>query len=731
MSVIFGPDSFFAVPVSGGGLETPVLSVWTGRDGEAGRNTSDDIDRRASYRLRLLPGRARIELGDHTRSELRDISAGGGSLVLASAEGLNHSTRLPVIVHLAGEPAFHTLVRVVRTIPLPDHDAVGVGVSFGELDRPRLGALSRFMVREYLKGSIDITRLMESERAVRNQNRESINRVILAAAIRDQATLHVFRDGEAQDAQLQIVSLGVDHGADVMIGVFRGDGKALSAGANLTFLLPGRNSVFIFEAPVLASRNGRVVLGMPLQTLQTGFRDSSRKALAIDDRLQVRFPHPHVVGRDLSKPARDLAARGIGLTLDWHNDLLFPGDRLPNMHLSLPDGSLLQATGKIRGMSRAAGAEVRFGVELLDFASPDDQGRWHEFVFGRMHPRVSAASAEGIDRVWEVYERSAYLEKWIPPGRTGEVRRDFKNAWTRFGGDSGRLLLLTDRRAPVGTIAANQSHPRTWLMHGLAVDKAQRLEGGREQFLDLSRELYSGIMYTLQHVAGCTYFLSYFQEGKLWNQRLYGDFVDKYGTASDQLYDLLQVYRRHTSDEPPVVETDSGAIVGPATAEERALVAKVAGNTLSPLLVDAFSLGESELDLRAFSADSARRGLTRGREIFVASENGEPLLAVLCESSSDCVSIFGLMNLCWTIPLSPRAPRGRNFAALMTTVLQHYRDAGASECLFFQDGTQGGETLTSLGWQAIGPGVRWLARVRVLPAWLAYLDAELRFARTT
>ena len=67
------------------GTATEVGSARIGRDGrvlEPGSPREPGADRRAAYRLPLESGRAGIEVRNAGHSELRDISALGGSLLV-------------------------------------------------------------------------------------------------------------------------------------------------------------------------------------------------------------------------------------------------------------------------------------------------------------------------------------------------------------------------------------------------------------------------------------------------------------------------------------------------------------------------------------------------------------------------------------------------------------------------------------------------------------------------
>ena len=229
----------------------------------------------------------------------------------------------------------------------------------------------------------------------------------------------------------------------------------------------------------------------------------------------------------------DVAARGLAFPVNTEHDLLFPGDRLPDVQVTLPDGEVLETVGVIRGMRGKNATKIECGVELRPFEHARDRRRWHQFVFQTAHPRLHRASEHQLNAVWEVFEKSQYINKWVDADVSAQVHREFRQSWQNAASRSGEILVLNQSERALGTIAANQIYPRTWLMHSLAVDKSARAIGQRPEFLGMVRELYSGIMYTLQHEAGTRYFLAYFEESKSWNQRLYRDFARDYVDEKD------------------------------------------------------------------------------------------------------------------------------------------------------------------------------------------------------
>jgi hypothetical protein len=63
--------------------------------------------------------------------------------------------------------------------------------------------------------------------------------------------------------------------------------------------------------------------------------------------------------------------------------------------------------------------------------------------------------------------------------------------------------------------------------------------------------------------------------------------------------------------------------------------------------------------------------------------------------------------------------------ALLAAAIAHYRRAGKDSFLLFADVDAATDVPSSLGFQSISAGFRWMAHREVVPAWAAYLDSLL------
>jgi hypothetical protein len=683
-------------------------------------------EQRGAHRVKLVPGRARLEIGNHWR-ELGDVSATGGGITLPAGTRLDGRGVVSATVHLADQPAFRADFRVMRTEPVAG-GTVRAGAHFAPLEANSLRSLSRFVVREYLGQSFDFSRLAGGP-AVRTEDPHAIAKLLQSRTQRDAGPVHVFRRATALPVRIGFDRIPSHGGADIeaTIAGCTGTDPGIEPGVEYTFVLSGRASVMVFTARVHASAGDRVRIGFPRKLLQTGFRASHRTSVEATGGLSASFALPWAQGR-IVRPICNVSARGLSFDLDHDDHTLFPGDELQGLQIDLPGGAIA-AKGVIKSLAGSGGKTVRCGIEIDGFDGDVDRRRWHGFVFARAHPRICRTEVQ-LDQVWDVFEKSSYLDKWIASGRTAEIRSLFDRDWRLSGAQNGELLLLKEHDSAIGTIAANQIYPRTWLMHSLAVDKRHRQKDERKRFFNFARELYSGINYSLQHISGSQYFVAYFEEGKNWNQRLYRDFARDYVASADQLYESFHVLRKAVMEVPPNVVAAGAAgaagddvkVVAAGRAELRAVSARACA-TLPAMVVDAMALREDEIDLVGFAAEG--NGLKRRRDVFVALEDGRPALAAICEAGGQGINIFGLMNLCWTIPMVDHLPGVATYRALIDAVAAHYRRHDVPDFLFLEPRAERIECLQAAGLELVSSGIRWLARVAVLPAWLGYVENEL------
>ena len=370
----------------------------------------------------------------------------------------------------------------------------------------------------------------------------------------------------------------------------------------------------------------------------------------------------------------------------------------------------------------AAAIACRCGVELVDFAGREDRHRWHRFVFRHTHPDLRDSHGRAAT-AWNVLEASKYIDLWSPPLHRERIRHQFLRSWDAPANEVGHKMMLHKDRTAVGVAAGSVAYPGTWILHHLGI--APGGEGrDAQQAMQHASELITGLLYRLRDMADLEHFVIYAERGKRWNDRLYGDFAARYADEDKLLCTPSRVYRRLTDTALPAAISDELEIE--VQLSTPALLAKLARHlrqVLPAAELRAYALDEQRIDLASFSSECARHGYERTREVFFAFEKAEPVAAMLVETGSEGVNVFGLLNACRMFWLGPPPA---NAAAIRLRLLRdavtYYRAAGKKSFLVFQDEHESAYPIpTTFGFEPISPALRLLAHRDVIPAWVAYL----------
>jgi hypothetical protein len=679
-------------------------------------------ERRDSHRFDLAPGKAQARVGGRGALELRDVSATGSSLLVPGDVALNGAA-LTALIELDGGEAFRAELEVVRVRP-QQAGLVELGTRFGDLPGEALVKLSRFIARQHRERSADPARLTEGGTSLR------VNNPLFIANLFSGRGAALFAvDGRARlPGDLLVDGLQFHDGQRTIRVRALGDEAACAHFALLrpyTFLLAGAGAVTVFEARFVSRQGTELLLELPREVRQTGFRESPRVALEAHAATAVAVDHPRLCGARIVSPLFDVAGRGMSFPVHADEHALFPGDRLSGLRVDLPDGAV-EALGVVRSIaSRGATDQLSCGVELVDFAGREDAHRWHRFVFRQTHPSLRDSHGRA-DSAWRVLDESKYIALWTPEGHRGRIKHHFMRAWQAPAPEVGHKMVLHRDQQAVGVSAGSVAYPGTWILHHLGIVPAGE---GRDaqQAMQQASELIAGLLYRLRELGNLQHFVIYAERGKRWNDRLYGDFAARYADDGKLLCTPMQVYRRLAETPLPAATADQQEVeVALSNPRLWSALARHLQQTLPAAEVQAYGLGARDIDLCAFTQDCAGHGYERAREALFACVDGRPVAAMLVETGNEGVNVFGLLNSCRMFWLDPTvagaaAIRGR----LLREAVKYFRAAGKSTFLLLDSDGEETALPPALGFEAISPAQRLLAHRDVIPAWLAYLGGLL------
>jgi hypothetical protein len=645
-----------------------------------------------------------------------DISASGVAL-LAPRDAIDEIENVEATVDL-GELSFTTRLGLVR-LGATDSSEVRVGGRFRPLARNAQRDLSRFLVDGFLAQNRLLTRLeSDATPSLSWHEPRQIESILRMHALRRDQRLRAHAAGATQPAfHFRMLGILCEGDARSLIAEVL-DAAPVSRDTAYTVVIADGGSIHHFRTSMIGQDGRLLRLAFPIELKETGFRDSHRAALSKTS-AKIRFD-------ERVRIISDVGARGF--SFEVHEDAaLVPGHHLDGFLLDL-SGQTVEAAGIVRSVAHA-GSGYACGVEILAFADRTDAKRWNHFVFHETHPRVTLDATRAVRAAWSLLDASDYLSGWTSAAHQEHLAREFDRDWTAMSEDDGHILLLNDETRAIGTVAGNRIHAKTWMVHHLGIDRDERTASKRQQFFDASRELYSAIMYMVQHVAETDYFAIWVEQSKRWNEMLYGDFVRAYSDGEGSLLTTNMVYKLHV--EKAVVETSSTE-VGPASADELASFSDHLVRSLSPIEVDAFGYGP---------ADIARAsGHQRARAVYVARVDGEVVAALIAESGGEGANVFGLFNMCRIIAvrgaLSSEVRR-----ALLLAATDHYRTLGKLQFIFiddtqpsYRDGpprphpseADAEDEILALGFERVSPGVRWIVKRDAVPGWLSFVERTFR-----
>jgi len=686
---------------------TPQLSV-------GGYSASRQSDRRDSYRFDVR-GAARLQLRA-LELPVADLSASGMALHLPR-HYLRSLDPGRALFQLGEDSVFEASFDTVST-RIAGTDQFRVGTRFRHLSRPALQKLSEFLLGELMSRSrLSAARPVATESALVSEDRAFVAALLRFHGITLRRPLRAYFCDLALSNQLAITE--VVEGDRIQIASLSPLPVGFIPGTELSFLLSTAGSAVCFRTLVRFAETHRAELAFPERIVRSGFRDSFRAIVDGVD-VEIRFQHPRLPVT-VRKRALDVSARGVSFPLDVHRDILFPGDHLTPMQIMLPGGPV-RATAIVRSVRELAGGGMGCGVELLELS---DSRSWAEAVFRSGHPNTLLSEDGAPEGAWRAMDTSGYVSLWTHPKTLASAKQEFQRVWRAMPESHGHLLVVKRDRVAVGTIAANRLYRRTWMMHLLGVDKGARQIDDRASFYRITRELYSGLAFMLQHLTDLKYLVVYFATDSRWNDALHVAFEREYPVGSHLASSQYAIYRtsEEVTDDVASVE-ESGYRVRALGAPDLDEVASALAQRFTPQECEAYDYQRDLLLNDDFSQECRSAGYERSRKNFVIENEQNGIIGILMmETGAESANLFNLLNTCRFIPL--RAV-GRDAGLVRLAGLEYatryYAQSGKRSHLVFDYSLGKSAPCEHTGYRHLCDGVAWMMHRDVLPPWLSFVD---------
>lgn len=683
-------------------------------------------DRRFTYRLDVSDDRVRVSAPRIGRMTVADLSASGSGL-LVSPDDMAGVTAEPATFELDSGRSFSVRLEPVRITRQADR--LRVGARFQDLPRAGMRALSEFLIREFLEEKGRLDRLLEDPRTLSNGSPTFIRRHLKRCLLSQGRALRVYDHGQLLPLDINAERMFELNGRWLLEA--RTTQAGLVEGGSYTFVVALPGSVTHFSSRIEHRSGDTVLIQLPTELHQAGFRDSVRTLLKSSHGVAtVQCSHPRLAEELLDRPLLDLSARGFAFVTEPESDLLFPGDRLGFLRITFQD-EVFEGRGVIRRIAPHRDSGIYLcGVEIMEFADASQVQRWQRRVFRYLHPRAVVVEPEvATRRAWQVLAESGYVRLWTPPESQQRLQAAYSETWSTAGPGNGHLMLVERRGETVGTLAGSILYPKTWLVHQLGVTERER--GGLGTFMSLAYELYSGLMYLFQHEPAAEYFVIYAERDRKWSEALYENFTAQCPDQSALAYDDNRVFRRVVgAPVSTIVALDPSLEVTAADGPSLLAVARALQARSSPVVSDALAYGPGDIDLNEFEGQCHELGCQRARHVFVARRRGVPVAALVAESGDEGVNLFGLMNRCFIVSLRPGPLLPAVKAALLGKAERHFDELDKRHFIFFDEPDADAAFVNLCGFELISEGMRFIAHKRVVPTWLSYLANVLSLRQT-
>lgn len=675
-------------------------------------------EQRRDLRLVLEPGEAWLRTAGADEVELIDLSASGVAVALPA--GVSHAFR-----ELTGELKLgdrRAGVRLERVRLESAGTAVRVGARFRSLSEEAWGEIGNFLIGGFSKREKQLSRLnLDPTNALRFEGLSFLVRLLRRQTVGKTIPLHVYSGVSPEDVRLYAASIAWERTQPALVAFARGsDARQIRVGGEYSFLLPGKTAVSIFSSRILQVTNESVLIEIPQEIRQCGFRDSGRRKLSSGRTLWIRTFHPRSNGR-IDGILSDVSLSGFSFTVTNSSDPMFPGDDLPEVGVRLPTEALTPSVVIRRVSRRDARSGFYYGVRITSFPSDHERERWERFVFEQLHPRLVSNEPQAVEGAWDLLGSSGYLDLWTPKARRRHLEDRFLESWVGIPSDQGHVtFLVSERKERLGTIAASRIYPRTWLVHSLGIDKDGQRR--RRLFMDVARELYDVIFHLVQQSPNAAYFVLYVEKHRRWTKLLYGDFVDAYADDTASRFDEYRLFKRQTELAVPKVDRVAVRKLGGTGLQ---VLSREIRKAVSGIEFEAFSYDEDNFDLGNFRRAFPRAGTDRGRKAVAVYQEGVLVAALVAELGNEGTNVFGLLNQCRIVWCRTVLDRDRIKQTLLAEAVELYRAAGRKEFLFIDWDVPHDSCAAGLGYELGWEGLRWLGRTEIMPAWRSFVDEVL------
>jgi hypothetical protein len=446
----------------------------------------------------------------------------------------------------------------------------------------------------------------------------------------------------------------------------------------VTLMLHNDEGEFLYSGACTITRLGKGV-SKRILVLNPNFSNMHRykpreyrcKRQILSPAAIARFRHP-VTGRQVYLQVENISCTGICVEEFFEHAVLTPGMVIPEIALEIANSFILNCRAQVlyRNVVHNEGERniVHCGIVFLDMESKD-QVQLSAIIHQSVDEKLRICASVDMDELWRFFFESGF----IYPSKYLSIQSrkdDFKRTYEKLYLESpsiARHFLFQDKGQIFGHMSMLRYYSNSWIIHHHAASRSGYGLAGVSVLDEMGRFTNDVHLHPSAHM---DYLMCYYRRENRFPNRVFGnvaqDIGDKKGSSLDAFAYLYL---------PPDAGAE-GFQLFPARDDDLAELARRYESVSGGLMLEALDLGSVVERDAGLSAEYARQGFRRERQVFCLKREGK-LMAVLLLTISDLgLNLSNLTNCMHAIVLEPALLFPKMLFSALHALRAHY---GADE----------------------------------------------------
>jgi len=383
----------------------------------------------------------------------------------------------------------------------------------------------------------------------------------------------------------------------------------------------------------------------------------------------IRFDHPLTDKRVFLK-SENISGTGICVEEFLESSLLVPGLIIPEVVVEIANSLVLNCRSQVlyRNVVRADNGRpsVRCGLVFLDM-QPADQVRLTALIHQSVDEKLRVCSSIEMDELWRFFFESGFIypSKYVSlQARKEEFKRTYSKLYLESPSIARHFFLL-DKGQIFGHMSMLRAYSSSWIIHHHAASRTGNSLAGVIVLDEMGRFTNDVHLHPSAHM---DYLMSYYRRDNHFPAKVFGnvarDVANPKGSSLDTFGYLW----------PPALsgaETDPFQLF-PARQDDLAELARWYESVSGGLMLDALDLGTINGIDSELSAEYARQGFKRERQVFSLKVNGKVLAVLLLTISDIGLNLSNLTNCIHALVLEPGLLRPAMLFSAIHALMDNY-----------------------------------------------------------